>query len=125
MSEYSLVAESVNKTFGRRLIFKDISFKLSSSTIFGIAGPNGSGKSTLVKIIANIISPSSGKLFHSFNGNEIKPEKLHNHIGLVSPYLVLYDEFTAYENLNYFSEIRGISFNKKKVDDLLNKFLRI
>ena len=123
MSEYSLVAESVNKTFGRRLIFRDINFKLNSSTIFGISGPNGSGKSTLVKIIANIISPSSGKLVHSINGTEIKPEKLHNHIGLVSPYLVLYDEFTAYENLNYFSEIRGISFDKEKVDELLNKFL--
>ena len=123
MSKYSLLAESVNKTFGRRLIFKDISFKLNSSTIFGISGPNGSGKSTLVKIIANIISPSSGKLIHNFNGTEIKPENLHNHIGLVSPYLVLYDEFTAYENLNYFSEIRGIPFNKGRVDDLLNKFL--
>jgi len=123
MSKYSLLAESVNKTFGRRLIFKDISFKLNSSTIFGISGPNGSGKSTLVKIIANIIFPSSGKLIHNFNGTEIKPENLHNHIGLVSPYLVLYDEFTAYENLNYFSEIRGIPFNKGRVDDLLNKFL--
>ncbi|HSP88769.1 MAG TPA: ABC transporter ATP-binding protein [Ignavibacteriaceae bacterium] len=123
MSDYSLVAENVNKTFGRRLIFKDISFKINSSTIFGISGPNGSGKSTLVKIIANIISTSSGKLIHNQNGNEIKPEKLHNHIGLVSPYLVLYDEFTAYENLNYFSEIRGVSFNKERVDSLLTKFL--
>ena len=105
------------------LIFSNISFKLNSSTIFGISGPNGSGKSTLVKIIANLISPSAGKLLHNLNGKEIKPEQLHNHIGLVSPYLVLYDEFTAYENLNYFSEIRGIYFDKEKVDNLLNKFL--
>ena len=123
MNEYSLKAESINKTFGRRLIFSNINFNLNSSTVFGISGPNGSGKSTLVKIIANIISLSSGKLLHNFNGTEIKPEKLHNHIGLVSPYLVLYDEFTAYENLNYFSEIRGVSFDKDKVDNLLNKFL--
>jgi heme exporter protein A len=123
MNDYSIFAESINKTFGRRLIFKDISFKIKSSTIFGISGPNGSGKSTLVKIIADIISPSSGKLIHNLNGTEIKPEKLHDYIGLVSPYLVLYDEFTAYENLNYFSEIRGTSFNKKRVDDLLTSFL--
>jgi heme exporter protein A len=123
MSDYSLSAESINKTFGRRLIFKNISFKLNLSTIFGISGPNGSGKSTLVKIIANIISPSAGRIIHNLNGSEIKPGKLHNHIGLVSPYLVLYDEFTAYENLIYFSEIRGISFNKERVDSLLNKFL--
>lgn len=123
MSNYSLVAESVTKTFSRRLIFKNLSFKLNSSSIFGISGPNGSGKSTLVKIIAGIISPSSGKFIHQLNGEEIKPEQLHNHIGLVSPYLVLYDEFSAYENLNYFSEIRGVSFNKERVDGLLNKFL--
>jgi heme exporter protein A len=123
MNEYSLTAKLVNKTFGRRLIFSSINFKLNSSKIFGISGPNGSGKSTLVKIIANIISPSSGKLVHNLDGTEIKPEQLHNHIGLVSPYLVLYDEFTAYENLSYFSEIRGISFDKEKVDNLLNKFL--
>ncbi len=123
MSDYSLSAEAINKTFGRRLIFKDISFNLNAAAIFGISGPNGSGKSTLVKIIADIISPSSGKLIHKINGTEIKPEKLHNHIGLVSPYLVLYDEFTAYENLNYFAEIRDIAFNKKRVDDLLERFL--
>jgi heme exporter protein A len=123
MNDYSLSAKSINKTFGRRLIFKDISFELKTSAIFGISGPNGSGKSTLVKIIANIISPSAGKIVHNLNGSEIKPEKIHNYIGLVSPYLVLYDEFTAYENLNYFAEIRGISFNKERLDSLLNKFL--
>ena len=52
MSNYLLKAGSLNKTFGRRLIFKDLSFELENSTIFGISGPNGSGKSTLVKIIA-------------------------------------------------------------------------
>jgi heme exporter protein A len=123
MSNYSLVSESVTKTFSRRLIFRDISFGLNSSSIFGIAGPNGSGKSTLVKIIAGIIAPSSGKLVHQNDGEEIKSEQLHNHIGLVSPYLVLYDEFSAYENLNYFAEIRGVRFNKERVDNLLNKFV--
>jgi len=85
MSSYSLKAISLNKTFGRRLIFKDLNFELKNNIIFGIAGPNGSGKSTLVKIIAGIISPSKGKIEHHLNGKGIKPEELHNHIGLVSP----------------------------------------
>ena len=46
---------------------------------------------------------------------------LHNHIGFVSPYLFLYDEFTAEENLLHFSNIRGISFNKERSDFLLNE----
>ena len=125
MSNYSVEAISLIKVFGRRLIFNNINFTFESNGIFGIAGSNGSGKSTLVKIIAGIISPSSGKIIHKCGNEEILPEKLHNHIGFVSPYLVLYDEFTAWENLVYFSEIRGIQLNKDRVNYLLEKFLLI
>ncbi|MCH9030272.1 MAG: ABC transporter ATP-binding protein, partial [Bacteroidetes bacterium] len=93
------------------------------SGVFRISGPNGSGKSTLVKIIAGLISPTKGKIIHKNSDHEIIPEKLHNHIGFVSPYLVLYEEFTAWENLNIFSTIRDISFDKDYAKDLLNRFL--
>ena len=123
MSNYSVEAVSLNKIFGRRLIFNNINFKFESNGIFGIAGSNGSGKSTLVKIIAGIISPSSGRIIHMTGNDEIIPEKLHNHIGFVSPYLVLYDEFSAWENLAYFAEIRGIPLDTERVNHLLEKFL--
>jgi heme exporter protein A len=123
MSKYSVEASELNKTFGRRLIFRSINFRYNESGVFGIAGPNGSGKSTLVKIIAGLISSTRGKIIHKNSGDEIIPEKLHNHIGFVSPYLVLYEEFTAWENLNIFSKIREISFNKDYGKDLLNQFL--
>ncbi len=78
----------------------------------------------LVKIIAGIIGASKGKIVHKLNDKEIAEEHLHNHIGFVSPYLVLYEEFTTYENLKVmFADIRGVSFNKERVDYLLNKFL--
>ena len=123
MSKYSVEANELNKTFGRRLIFNGINFRYDESGVFGISGPNGSGKSTLVKIIAGLISPTKGKIIHKNSDDEIIPEKLHNHIGFVSPYLVLYEEFTAWENLNIFSKIRDISFDKDYAKDLLNRFL--
>ncbi len=123
MSNYSIQAKSLNKTFGRRLIFKDLNFHLKNNGTFGITGANGSGKSTLVKILAGIISSSGGKVIHRNSEKEIIPEHLHNYIGFVSPYLVLYDEFTAWENLNFIAKIRGIELNKNKIDDLLNQFL--
>jgi heme exporter protein A len=123
MNNYSLNVDSITKTFGRRLIFKDVSLQCEGEGIWGIAGPNGSGKSTFVKCLCGIISPSKGKVLHYLNGKEIEVEKLHNHIGFVSPYLVLYDEFSAEENLRYFSEIRGVKYNKEKIDYLLNEFL--
>jgi heme exporter protein A len=123
MSNYSVEAVSLNKVFGRRLIFDNINFKFNNNGIFGISGPNGSGKSTLIKIIAGITAPSSGIIIHNSNEKTVIPEKLHNHIGFVSPYLVLYDEFSAWENLIYFSEIRNVPFDSGKVNFLLDKFL--
>jgi heme exporter protein A len=123
MSNYSVEADSLKKVFGRRLIFNNINFKFENNGIFGISGPNGSGKSTLVKIIAGINSPSAGKIIHLSQNKIIIPELLHNHIGFVSPYLVLYDEFSAWENLNYFSQIRNIPFDSEKVNFLLDRFL--
>jgi heme exporter protein A len=123
MSSYSIQSQNLSKLFGRRLIFKDINFNWDETGIFGISGPNGSGKSTLVKIVAGLIAPSSGKIIHKNSGGEIIPEKLHNHIGFVSPYLVLYEEFSAWENLKIFSEIRGVNFNEEKVNYYLIQFL--
>lgn len=121
MISYSLQLENLVKYFGRRLVFDSINSSFVPGTINGISGPNGSGKSTLVKIIANIISPTRGKVIHEFNDSTVEADKLHDHIGFVSPYLFLYDEFTAEENLIHFSNIRGIKFNKEKSDYLFNQ----
>ncbi len=123
MINYSLEAQQLNKSFGRRLIFNDLTFKFDKPGVYGISGPNGSGKSTLVKIIAGIIAASKGKIIHLLNGKIVTEENLHNHIGFVSPYLVLYEEFSTLENLKLFADIRGTEFNKERVDYLLNKFL--
>ena len=123
MTDFSLHVHSLQKSFGRRLVFNGITFNLNKPGVFGISGPNGSGKSTLIKILAGINSPTRGQVIHTVNGKEIISEKLHYQIGFVSPYLVLYDEFSAWENLNYFASIRSISFDKDKVENLLEQFL--
>ena len=123
MTNYNLELSSVKKFFGRRLIFNNLNFKINKPGVYGVSGPNGSGKSTLVKIIAGIIGASDGKVIHKINEKEIIPEKLHNHIGFVSPYLVLYEEFSAWENLELFARIRGINLDEQRVKYLLEKFL--
>lgn len=123
MINYSLEAQQLNKSFGRRLIFNDLNFKFEKPGVYGISGPNGSGKSTLVKIIAGIIGASKGKIIHKSNEKILTEDNLHNHIGFVSPYLVLYEEFSTLENLKFFADIRGVEFNNQRVEYLLNKFL--
>lgn len=121
MIDYTLTLDNIVKYFGRRLVFDGLNLTFKSGNVYGIAGPNGSGKSTLVKIISNIISPTRGKIVHTASQKNIESEKLHDYIGFVSPYLFLYDEFTAEENLIHFSNIRGMKFNKERADYLLNQ----
>lgn len=121
MTDYTVQLNNLIKYFGRRLIFDGINYSFTSRNIYGISGPNGSGKSTLVKIIANLISPTRGKIGHKLGNRIIEPEELHNYLGFVSPYLFLYDEFTAEENLSYSCSIRGIKFNKERSDHLLSQ----
>lgn len=121
MTDYKVTLENLVKYFGRRLVFNDLNFSFEAGTIYGISGPNGSGKSTLVKILSNIISPTRGKVIHESGGKIIEPENLHNYIGFVSPYLFLYDEFTAEENLVHFANIRGIKFDRERSGFLLSK----
>ena len=123
MINYTLEALQLNKSFGRRLIFNDLNFKFEKQGVYGISGPNGSGKSTLVKIIAGIIGASKGKIIHTYNDKILNEDNLHNHLGFVSPYLVLYEEFSTLENLKLFADIRGVDFNNQRVEYLLNKFL--
>lgn len=121
MTDYTVELNNLIKFFGRRLIFDGINFSFSSRNVYGISGPNGSGKSTLVKIIADLISPTRGKVVHKYGERIIEPEDLHNYLGFVSPYLFLYDEFTAEENLIHSASIRGIKFNKERSDYLLGE----
>jgi heme exporter protein A len=123
MTDFSLQVNTLQKSFGRRLVFSGIDISITEPGVIGISGPNGSGKSTLIKILAGINSPSKGKVIHKVNGKEIISEKVHNYIGFVSPYLVLYDEFSAWENLRCFASIRDLPLNKDKVDNLLGRFL--
>jgi len=120
---YSLKLESLTKSFGRRLVFKNIDFEFKDNGIWGITGPNGSGKSTLLKIIAGISSPSKGKVNHQINNIRINDDDVFSYIGFVSPYLVLYDEFSCIENIEFFSKIRGVKLDDEYIKFLLSAFL--
>lgn len=60
-----LNANQLEKSYGARTLFKDLSFGLNAGERVGLVGPNGVGKSTLVKIIAGIVDPDEGQVTRS------------------------------------------------------------
>ena len=59
-----LVAEDLNKTYGKRVLFQNVELVLSPGMAMGILGHNGSGKSTLLKLLAKELEPDQGTVTH-------------------------------------------------------------
>ncbi|MGH2574589.1 MAG: ABC transporter ATP-binding protein [Ignavibacteria bacterium] len=110
---------NLKKTFGRKTIFSGINFSLHNSDSLSITGKNGSGKSTMIKILSNTLSHSSGEINLHINNSHIQQNDYYKHIGLVSPYLNFYDEFSAYEILEITARIRGIK--NESIDSCLQE----
>ncbi|MFR6290152.1 MAG: ABC transporter ATP-binding protein [Peptococcaceae bacterium] len=54
--------EHVTKKYGKKEALNDISFTIEPGKIYGLLGPNGSGKSTTIKIINDLLQPTSGNV---------------------------------------------------------------
>lgn len=119
MNKIQLQVKDLKKTFNNRLVFNKLSFELNSGDKFVITGKNGSGKSTLIKILAGVLTETSGKIEYSVDEKKFDRENFYQIVGLVSPYLVLYDEFTAFENLSLFSKIRGLKICDEEINEIL------
>jgi heme exporter protein A len=113
-------ARNITKIFNEKIIFKDICFNLNSGESMGITGKNGAGKTTLIKIIAGVLSLSLGSIVFKSNSSEINNGKIFNRIGFVSPYLNLYDEFSAMENLIICDKILGNDNKLSRYESILS-----
>jgi ATP-binding cassette ChvD family protein len=62
LGQMVIEADGLEKEYGDKLLFKDLSFKLPPGGIVGVIGPNGAGKSTLFKIITGQEKPDAGSV---------------------------------------------------------------
>lgn len=116
MYEYILTTNQVSKKFKKAYAIKDLSMSVRKNSVYGLLGPNGAGKSTLLKMIAGIIRPTSGEIV--FNGHPWTRKDLLN-IGSLIESPPLYENLTAFENLNVRATLMGIS--TKRCNDVLRQ----
>lgn len=123
MKKSSLICTNVTKYFSHRLIFGNVNFSLNECSSIGIVGKNGSGKSTLIKVISGIIAQSQGEVSLSIENNSISKDNMFRHIGLISPYLSLYDELSGYENLEFFMNLKCPDKSANEKEEKVNFLL--
>ncbi len=89
--------------------------------IFGLLGPNGAGKTTTLRMLATILTPTSGTAF--IDGIEVSddPLEVRRRIGFLSTSTGLYARLTARETLEYFGRLHGLE--GKELDDRIEFLL--
>jgi len=110
------------KRYGQNLVLDHVNFDIKKGEIIGLLGSNGAGKTTTIKALMGLVPIDSGeiKLFDeefSVNKNSIK-----RRIGMVPQEIVVFNDLTARENLNFFGQLYGIKGMelKTRVDEVLN-----
>ena len=84
-------AEKVSKSFGSKLLYDNLNFKLPQAGIVGVIGPNGAGKSTVFKMITEEVKPDSG----SFSlGDTVKLAYVDQSHKLINPEKTIWQNFS-------------------------------
>ena len=97
--EIDSVSKVFKKEFSRKEVhaLKSLTLQVQTGEVFGFLGPNGAGKSTAIKLLLNLIRPTSGRL--SIAGKDVADKDVHRMIGYLPENPYFYDHLSAQELL--------------------------
>ncbi|TNE69984.1 ABC transporter ATP-binding protein [bacterium] len=110
MQTTSPVLEAINltKTYDYHVTALDnLNLSVGRGEIYSLLGGNGAGKTTTMNLFLNFIEPSSGKAIVNGVVTHEEPIKAKQYVAFVSENVQLYGQFTAVQNLDFFTRIGG------------------
>jgi ABC-2 type transport system ATP-binding protein len=99
--------EKLTKWYGPHRGIVDVDLVIETGEIFGFLGPNGAGKTTTIRVLLDLIRPTSGRAAVFGIESAADPVAIHRRIGYVPGEFALYDRLTGEQTLEYFGNLRG------------------
>lgn len=109
-----LEIRNLSKKYGDTLALNDITFSVKEGSCFGLLGPNGAGKSTTMKIITGVIEPTAGNVVVFGKDAFRERDHIRMSIGYVPQDITLYEQLSAYHNLQFIGEMYGLKGKELK-----------
>lgn len=109
--------KNLNKFYGKKQALNNVNITIEPGKIYGLLGPNGSGKTTLIKVINDLLTPSSGEILIKGKEPGIESKKI---ISYLPERTYLNMNFKVKELLDFFSDFYD-NFDRKKAKTLLKK----
>lgn len=115
-----LTIENISKQFKDKVAVKNFNAELTEG-VYGLIGPNGSGKTTLIRIIADILKPTRGRVLLDGRDIIVMGDTYRDMLGYLPQDFGFYRNFTAERFLMYISSLKGLGkgYSKRRVDELL------
>ena len=116
-----LEVRNVSKLFGDFRAVDDVSFSLPAGSIYGFLGPNGAGKTTTIRMILEIIKPTTGSITVLGESSALK---VRQRIGYLPEEKGLYKKMQCWAVIAYFATLKGLSRKvaKQRAFELLERY---
>lgn len=103
-----LVARNLSKRYEDGVLALDrVSFSVHSGQVYAMLGANGAGKTTAINIFFNFIEPTAGEALVDDIVTHKEPLQAKEKLSFVSENVMLYPNFTALQNLDFFARLGG------------------
>ena len=121
MSEAAVELKGVTKRYGSFTAVSEVSLSVPRGCIYGFLGPNGAGKTTTIRMILDIVKPTSGSLtvLGAPSAMEVRER-----IGYLPEEKGLYKKMKAWSVISYFARLKGIERGeaKRRAHALLERY---
>jgi ABC-2 type transport system ATP-binding protein len=113
----------LSRAFGPLTAVDDLTLAIPAGSVFGFLGPNGAGKTTTVRMLAALISPSSGTA--SVVGHRLGADDhaIRRSVGILTESPGLYDKLSARQNLVFFARLYDL--DAARADEQAARYLRL
>jgi ABC-2 type transport system ATP-binding protein len=102
------------KAFGTLQAIDHLTLAVEQGEIFGLLGPNGSGKTTTINLISGLSTPTSGEVYVMGYQMPHHARRIRQMLGAVPQETALYEELSAWDNLDFHADLFGMARQEKK-----------
>ena len=99
--------EQLTKSYGPHRGITELDLDVQEGEIFGFLGPNGAGKTTTMRVLLDLIRPTSGRAEVFGLDTTADAVAIHRRIGYLPGEFDLYDRLTGAQTIEYFANLRG------------------
>ncbi|GCE30795.1 daunorubicin resistance protein DrrA family ABC transporter ATP-binding protein [Dictyobacter alpinus] len=117
----AIAIQDLCKSFGKFQAVDHLTLTVQQGEVFGLLGPNGSGKTTTINMISGLTVPTSGSV--KVLGYDVRhnAREVRQILGAVPQETALYEELSAWANMDFHADLFGIPVREKKqrINDML------